>query len=188
MDIFSLHGARRKLLVPHAKNLQQEDNLILLGGQQPLLLHHSAYVTAKHQLEVVYSAVHQNLNHEKVSDTHLQISERTCVEESDYLQHAFMTDISSLHKDHLQRQEKFTTNFTKQGGPVALVPPAVFLDVHTLLAQAPSAEQSPTDQADIDVLRQELGRRYSIFRGVVTTFISQLRLSFTRSAIAGIKS
>ena len=27
---------------------------------------------------------------------------------------------------------------------------------------------------------------YSMFRGVVTTFISQLRLSFTRSAIAGI--
>ena len=29
---------------------------------------------------------------------------------------------------------------------------------------------------------------YSMFRGVVTTFISQLRLSFTRNAIAGIKS
>ena len=29
---------------------------------------------------------------------------------------------------------------------------------------------------------------YSMFRGVVTTFINQLRLSFTRSAIAGIKS
>ena len=29
---------------------------------------------------------------------------------------------------------------------------------------------------------------YSMFRGVVTTFISQLRLSFTRSAISGIKS
>ena len=28
----------------------------------------------------------------------------------------------------------------------------------------------------------------SMFRGVVTTFISQLRLSFTRSVIAGIKS
>ena len=32
------------------------------------------------------------------------------------------------------------------------------------------------------------GIHNSMFRGVVTTFTSQLRLSFTRSAIAGIKS
>ena len=51
-----------------------------------------------------------------------------------------------------------------------------------------SDDEDEVDEQSSGEDNENGGDSDAMFRGVVTTFISQLRLSFTRSAIAGIKS